>query len=61
MGAQAIATGVIYDLVTSTTNLNMGINNGGIRIQNSYGAGACQLKVSSSSFQVGGSGWYEIA
>ena len=61
MGAQAIATGVINDLVTSTTNLNMGINNGGIRIQNSYGAGACQLKVSSSSFQVGGSGWYEIA
>lgn len=61
MGAQAIATGVIYDLVTSSTNLNMGINNGGIRIQNSYGAGACQLKVSSSSFQVGGSGWYEIA
>lgn len=61
MGAQAIATGVIYDLVTATTNLNMGINNGGIRIQNSYGAGACQLKVSSSSFQVGGSGWYEIA
>lgn len=61
MGAQAIATGVIYDLVTSTTNLNMGINNGGIIIQNSYGAGACQLKVSSSSFKVGGSGWYEIA
>ena len=61
MGEQAISVGVIYDLVTSSTNLTMGINNGGIRIQNSYGAGACVLKTSSSSFQVGGSGWYEIA
>lgn len=61
MGQQSFGIGVIYNLVTSSTDLSLGINNQVIRVQNSYGAGASNLKVSGNTdFEIGCSGWYEM-
>lgn len=61
MGQQSFGIGVIYNLVTSSTDLSLGLNNQAIRVQNSYGAGASNLKVSGNTdFEIGCSGWYEM-
>lgn len=60
MGEQSFGTGILYGITNNDTNMTMGINNGVIRIQNGYGAGASALKVTTTSyFEVGASGWYE--
>lgn len=62
MGEQSFGVGIIYGMTNSDANLTMGINGGVIRIQNGNGAGSAVLKVTSTSyFEVGASGWYEIA
>ena len=61
MGQQSFGIGVIYNLVTSSTDLSLGLNNQVIRVQNSYGAGASNLKLSGNTdFEIGCSGWYEM-
>lgn len=62
MGEQSFGVGIIYGMTNSDANLTMGINGGVVRIQNGNGAGSAVLKVTSTSyFEVGASGWYEIA
>lgn len=61
MGQQSFGIGVIYNFVTSSTDLSLGINSQVIRVQNSYGAGASNLKLSGNTdFEIGCSGWYEM-
>ncbi len=60
MGEQSFGVGILYGISNSDTNMTMGINNGVIRIQNGYGAGASAFKVTTTSyFEIGASGWYE--
>ena len=60
MGEQSFGIGILYGISNSDTNMTMGINNGVIRIQNGYGAGASAYKVTTTSyFEIGASGWYE--
>lgn len=65
VGECGLAKGVTYQFCTDATNsgTSLMMGNGMIRVQFGEGAGACQLKVtpSDNSFQIGGSGWYEIA
>ena len=62
MGEQSFGTGILYGITNNDTNMTMGITNGVIRIQNGYGAEASAFKVTTTSyFEVGASGWYEMA
>lgn len=62
MGEQSFGIGILYGITNNDTNITMGINNGVIRIQNGYGAGASAFKITTTSyFEVGASGWYETA
>lgn len=62
IGEQSLGIGIIYGATSSDVNMTMGINGGGIRIQNENGATAASWKITSTSyFEIGASGWYEIA
>ena len=62
IGEQSFGIGILYGVTNNDNNMTMGINNGVIRIQSGYGAESTAWKITSTSnFEVGASGWYEIA
>lgn len=63
-GQNSLTTGVCYNLVANTgeIQLNPFSTDYGIRIQTNRGALACNLQVTPSGqyFQIGGNGWYKV-
>ena len=58
-GQQALAKGILYELLDTAINVVFDVYNDGIRIQNTDGSVAAQYKVTTGSyFEIGGSGFY---